>query len=104
MKAETGIEFFRQKVALGDNHVYHIVDITAEAEKRKKNDGPKPKTRVQFETDDPDFYGAFNAEKDRIIKRAGNKTLALHFMLVAWRRMSDALIDALIAREEGPPT
>jgi hypothetical protein len=103
VKAVTGIEFFRQKVALNDDHVYHIIDVTEEQRKRIKNDGDKPKTRVQFETDDPEFYSAFAVEKDRIIKRAGNKTLALHMMLVAWRRMSNALIDELIAAEEGPP-
>jgi hypothetical protein len=96
-------EFFDQRVQKNDDHVYHIIDVTAEQEKRKKNDGPQPKTRVQFETDDPEMYRAFAAEKDRIVKRAGNKSIAMTLMLRAWQWMTDPIIDKLIADTEGEP-
>jgi hypothetical protein len=104
MNAETCLEYFRQKVANKDRSEFHIVDHTKALKDRVINAGPKPKTRVQFETDDPEFYSAFNAEKDRIITRARNKTLGLHMLLVAWRRLDNATIDRLLAEEEGEPT
>jgi hypothetical protein len=104
MKAEMGLEFFRQKLAKQDDHVYHIVDITEEAEKRSKNDGPKPKTRFQIELDSAEFYRQWNSEKDRIVKRCGNKAIALDLMHRAWRdALSNSELDKILAAMEGPP-
>jgi hypothetical protein len=82
----------------------HIVDIQKEAKKRSENDGPQPKTRFQMECDDGEMYSSLNLEKDRIIKRARNKSVALSLMLLAWRRLTDPMIDKILAEYEGPPT
>jgi hypothetical protein len=104
MKAEMGLEFFRQKLALKDDHVYHIIDVTDEQEKRVKNDGPQPKTRFQIELEDAELYRQWNMQKDRILKRVGNKAIALSLMHRAWSEaLSDAEIDRIVAEEEGPP-
>lgn len=104
MKAHAGLEFFRQKVALGDTHDFHIVDHTKERAERERNDGPKPKTRFQIELDDAELYSQWNHEKDRIITRCHNKAIALDFMYRAWRdALADAEIDRMLADEEGPP-
>ena len=104
MKAHAGIEYFRQKIALNDDHVYHIVDITAEQQARIKNDGEKPKTRFQIELDDPKLYSDWNLEKDRILKRVGNKSIALTLMQRAWAEaLCDSEIDKILAEQEGPP-
>lgn len=104
MKAAIALEYFRQKAALGDDHDYHIVDHTKERAEREKNDGPKPKTRFQIELDDPGLYCQWNHEKDRIIGRVHNKSIALDFMYRAWRdALADKEIDRMLAEEEGPP-
>lgn len=104
MNAETCLEYFRQKVANKDRSEFHIVDHTKALKERIQNDGPQPKTRFQIETDDPELYSELNREKDRIIKRCRNKSVALTFLLLGWRRLTDAIIDEVLAREEGEPT
>lgn len=103
MKAETCLEFFRQKVANKDASEYHIVDHTKALKEREKNDGPQPKTRFQIELDDPELYSKWNHEKDRIIKRIRNKSIALTLMHRAWREaLSDGELDKILAEMEGP--
>jgi hypothetical protein len=104
MKAHAALEYFRQKVALGDDHDFHIVDHTKERAEREKNDGPSPKTRFQIELDDPSLYRQWNHEKDRIITRCHNKAIALDFMYRSWRdALADGELDRMLADEEGPP-
>ena len=79
----------------------HIVDIEAEQKKRTKNDGPQPKTKFAIETDAPEVYARMNREKDRIIKRVGNKAVAVDLLARAWETLSDQIIDRIMASEEG---
>ena len=48
MRAETCLEFFRQKVALNDASEYHIVDHTKALREREKNDGPQPRPAFRW--------------------------------------------------------
>jgi predicted PhzF superfamily epimerase YddE/YHI9 len=86
------------------NEKVHIVLVEQEQRERIENKGPKPKTRFQIETDDAEMYSALNLEKDRIIRRAKNKSVGISLMHLAWKRLTDAIIDAVLAEEEGPPT
>jgi hypothetical protein len=61
----------------------HVILIEEEARKRKENAGPQPKTRFQFETDDPDMYSRLNELKDRWLK-GRNKSVALSVMADHW--------------------
>lgn len=98
------IEWLNDEVRKGrGDEPCHIVDITKEARARAENAGPKPKTRFQMETDDPELYRQFNIERSRIIKRTGNKSVALTLLLKSWQWMTDALIDKVLAEQEGPP-
>jgi hypothetical protein len=82
----------------------HVVLVEEEQKKRIENTGPEPRTRVQFETDSPELYARFAKEKDRIIKRVGNKSIALDLMCRSWSEaLSDSEIDRILAQEEGPP-
>lgn len=97
------IEYLKQLERKGRGSApVHIVDIEQEAEARKKNDGPKPKTRFQIELDDEELYREWNASKDRIIRRCGNnKAIALTLMQRAWdEALSDGQIDKILAAEE----
>lgn len=66
----------------------HVVLVEREARERIKNDGPKPKTQFRFETDDPEMYSRFNAQKDRWL-RIGNKSVAIDMMCRLWEEVSD---------------
>lgn len=77
----------------------HFGLVAAENAERVRN--KKGKTRVQFEVDDPDLCSEFLAEKDRIIKRSGNKAVALSLMLRAWQQaLADGEIDKLLAEQD----
>ncbi len=104
MKAPAIQEFGRQKAAVNDNDDYHIVNLTEQRRQREKNDGPRPKTRFAKELDDPGLYSQWNMEAHRIIKRVGNKSIALDLMCRAWREaLCDSEIDKIMAELEGPP-
>lgn len=73
---------FLEEHGRGDEKV-HVVFIDEEARERIKNEAKgivKPKTKFVMETDDPEMYSAFNAEKDRYIRCAVNKSVALSLM------------------------
>lgn len=98
------IQFLEDEVRKGrGDDPCHLVDIKKEQAERIKNDGPRPKTKFVIETDSPEMYSAMNLEKDRIITRAKNKSVALSLMLTAWQWMSDPMIDKVLAETEGPP-
>lgn len=82
---------FLEERGHGDEKV-HIVFIEREAAERIANEKKgivKPKTRFQMETDDPELYSAYNFQKDRYIRLAGNKTVALSVMLERWADYTD---------------
>lgn len=75
----------------------HFGLIDVEAKERAEN--PKGKTRFQVETDCAEMYAEMNSEKDRIIKAAGNKSVALSIMVRAWQQLSDEMVRRLAADE-----
>jgi hypothetical protein len=72
----------------------HVVLIEEEARKRKENTGPQPKTRFQIETDSPEMYSRFNAQKDRWLRLVPNKSICLDMMCRMWEEPSDEVITA----------
>jgi hypothetical protein len=101
LKEERARLQFLEEHGRGDEKV-HVVFIEQEAAERVANEAKgiqKPKTRFQMETDDPEMYSAFNAEKDRYIRCAVNKSVALSLMLRCWQQLSDEMIRTLAADE-----
>lgn len=74
----------------------HLVDINQVAQERIKND--KKVTRFVLGCDDPESCATLHAECHRIIKRAGNKQVAISLLIRAWRdALSDQVIDKILA-------
>jgi hypothetical protein len=65
-----------------------------EAKKRVENSGPKPKTRFIMETDDPEMYSRFNAQKDRWFRLIPNKSVAVDMLCRMWEEPTDGVIQA----------
>lgn len=80
----------------------HFGLIDVEAKERAEN--PKGRTRFVIETDCPEMYSAFNAEKDRIIEAAGNKSVALSIMHRAWQQLSSDMVRELAKDEQSEET
>jgi len=78
----------------------HVIDIKKEQKARINNDGPQPKTKFAIETDSPDVYSRMNREKDRVIKRVGNKAVAVDLLARAWETLTDQVLDRILASEE----
>jgi len=95
------LERLRYEVSQGrENEPVHIVFVEREQKKRIKN--PEGSTRFVMECDDPVAYSELHAERNRIIKRARNKAVAISLMIRAWREgLADGEIDRLLAEEEG---
>jgi hypothetical protein len=70
----------------------HVVFVEREAKARSENAGPKPKTRLIRELDSAEAYGEFNAEFDRYIRCAVNKTVGISAMIQALKQISDEAI------------
>ena len=99
------LQFLEEK-GHGDEKV-HVVFIEREAAERIANERKgivKPKTKFVFETDDPDMYSAFNFEKDRYIRCAVNKSVAVSLMLRCWQQLSDEAIRKLSEDESHAQT
>lgn len=73
----------------------HIVFVEREAKERAKNDGPKPKTRFQWETDTAEGYGELNAGKDRLMQIVGNKQVAISVAAKLWLKADESLLREL---------
>ena len=58
-----------------------------EARSRVKNE--KGRTRFIMETNSPEFYSRFNAQKDRYLSVVENKTIGLEVMLSVLESKSD---------------
>jgi hypothetical protein len=89
------VNFLLSKGDGGRKCHFGLVDV--EAKERKEN--PKGRTRFIMECDCADTYSAFNAEKDRYIEVAGNKSVALSIMLRCWQQLSDMAIRKLAEDE-----
>lgn len=67
-----------------------------EAKKRVANNGPKVKTRLVRELDDPETYSAFNLQFDRYVELAGgNPSIAYGIILRCLEQLSDDMIRRL---------
>lgn len=89
---------FLEEHGRGDEKV-HVVFIEEEARERIKNEQKgivKPKTKFVFETDDPEMYRRFNAEKDRWIRQIVNKSMAIDLLCCAWENYTNDAIQALV--------
>jgi hypothetical protein len=71
----------------GRCHTNHVVVIEDENKQRAENppdEEGKKKTRIVWETNDPDVYALFHAEKEKYMKAAGgNPVIGTEAMLVA---------------------
>lgn len=72
----------------GRCHTNHVVCIEDENAKRAVNPPDertgKPKTRIVWETNDPEVYSLFHVEKEKYMKAAGgNPVIGTEAMLVA---------------------
>ena len=74
----------------------HVVFVEREQERRIMN--PRRSTRFTLVCDTPEAYSELHAERDRIIKRVKNKSVAISLMIRAWRdALSDANLDRILA-------
>jgi hypothetical protein len=79
----------------------HVVDVTADQEKRIKNE--QRKTRFVLPTDDPDLCARLDFHKDRIFKKVRNKAIMLSLMERAWAEaLCDQNLDRIMAELEPP--
>ena len=79
----------------------HIVRFDELAREREKNASqPKPKTIFRLNTHSGNLWFLFNKEKDRIIRRVGNLTIALDMMLRAWQELTDDKIRSWLSEGE----
>lgn len=74
----------------------HIVFVEREQKKRISN--PEGSTRFVLVCDTPEAYSALHAERDRIMKKVVNKSVAIDLMTRAWRDgLSDVILDRILA-------
>lgn len=82
---------------IADDEPCKVILPRREAKKRVEN--KEGATRFVMDCEDPETYSAFHAEKDRYIRCAVNKSVALSIMLRAWQQLSDKDIESLAADE-----
>lgn len=75
----------------------HVVWVEKDQAERIKND--RRVTRFSLETKDADLCSDLHREWERIIKRVGNKSVALSLIHQAWRdALSDRVLDQILAQ------
>lgn len=95
-------EWCKAELAKGKGHLHcnHPVIMEEEDEKRIKNapdEQGKKKTKISWETNDPDCYSLFHAERKRYFKFAGgNPVLATEAVIMALRVQRDEDIHRFI--------
>jgi hypothetical protein len=96
------VDWLKHEIAQGrGDEPVHLVDIRREQKKRVKNE-PKS-TRFVLVCDSPEAYSEMHSERDRIIHRCKNKSVAISLMIQAWREgLADIEIDRLLAEKDGP--
>lgn len=95
----------------GHLHVNHPVIMEEEQQKRIENapdEQGKKKTKIAWETNDPDCYSLFHKERERYFKFAGgNPVLATEAVIMALRVQRDEdirmFIEALALAEKQAP-
>src|ERR1700675_1775087 len=77
----------------GDLHTNHPVIIEEEQQKRIKNapdEQGRQKTKIAWETNDPDCYSLFHVQRERYFKFAGgNPALATEAVIMALKIQND---------------
>lgn len=94
LKEERARLQFLEEHGHGEEKV-HVVFVEREAKERAKNDGPKPKTRFQWETDFAGGYSELNEGKDRLMRVIGNKQVAISVAAKLWLRADESLLREL---------
>jgi hypothetical protein len=80
----------------------HVTWVERDQADRIKNNNRV--TRFSLETKDPDLCAELHREWERVIKRVGNKSIALSLIHQAWRdALSDKVLDQILAQMEGAP-
>lgn len=102
--AEVRIEFEKLKYAMEHGHAdekIHVTWVERDQAERIKNN--KRVTKFVLETKDPDACSELHKEWDRIVRRVGNKSIALSLIVRAWRdALADGELDKILAAMEGP--
>lgn len=98
------LEFYQKAVAdgKGDLHTGHPFIAEDEAAAREKNEQDpitkKKKTKIAFDSQDPDSYTEWHKERKRWMGRAqGNPTLATDAQIIRLRMATEEDIDRIIA-------
>lgn len=96
------LEYYKKAVkdGKGDMRTGHPYIAEEEAAKREKNEPDatgRQKTKISFDSADPDSYREWHKERGRWMGRAqGNPTLSTDAMVVGLRAYSDEGIDKII--------
>jgi hypothetical protein len=78
------------------NEKVHIVMVEQDEKERIKND--RKQTRFVLCCDTPEAFSELHAEWDRIVRKVGNKSIAISLVTRAWREgLSDPALDRLLA-------
>jgi hypothetical protein len=95
-------EWVDHQIAQGKagDHTNHVVCIEDEQAKRIRNepdDEGKQKTRIAWETNDPECYSSFHIQRERYFKFAGgNPVLATEAVIMALKIQEDEDIQRFI--------
>ena len=79
-------------------HIVRVEQIQAERAKNEKSD--RPKTKFIWETHSAHLYTLLHIEKERIVRRVGNLSIAFDLMLRAWQELDDEKIKAWLSEGE----
>jgi hypothetical protein len=97
------LEYYKKAVkdGKGDMRTGHPYIAEEEAAKRERNEPDeetgRQKTKIAFDSQDPDSYKEWHRERKRWMKRAGkNPTICTDIMILALMAYSDEAIDKLI--------
>lgn len=88
-------EWVDDQIAKGKagDHTNHVVCIEDEQKKRIRNEPDetgKQKTKIAWETNDPECYSSFHIQRERYFKRAGgNPVLATEAVIMALKIQED---------------
>lgn len=99
--ARAAVEELKQGLANGTvrpDEKLHIVFVEREQKRRIKN--VEGSTRFVLVCDTPEAYSELHAERDRIIRKVGNKAIAIDFMTKAWKALTDQMLDRMLAAED----
>lgn len=96
-KIRTEFERFKWEVEHGHGEEkVHVTYVERDQAERIKNN--KRVTKFVLETKDADACSELHAEWDRIVRRVGNKSMALSLVVRAWKdALADGELDKIMA-------